>query len=117
MYLDNIDDLIPYIENNPDCNIVVVKAHDCEILIQSLVRNINGKDITFFTLRNMCIPENMRHKGFFKNVVNTMISTDRNIMFHDVVNDYLKDYFTKMEYTHFIDVKNYHKLDCWYIEK
>lgn len=64
-----------------------------ELLVQPLVRKINGKEVTFLSIRNVVLKEQYKGKKLFTDFVQELENLKTPILFHDIVNDKLIPFF------------------------
>lgn len=64
-----------------------------ELLVQPLVRKINGKEVTFLSIRNVVLKEQYKGKKLFTDFVQELESLKTPLIFHDIVNDKLLPFF------------------------
>src|SRR5579875_1513346 len=57
------------------------------LLVQSLKREINGKEIKFLAIRDVTLKEEFRGKSFFTSFFKELNKLNIDLMFHDVIND------------------------------
>lgn len=85
-----------------------------ELLVQTLSRSINGKSIDFIGIKNIKLKPEYKGNKEFTNFIELLISLNRPIMIHDVINPSLIDFFLKYKFGTFIDNKNGLKMLCLY---
>ena len=85
-----------------------------KLLVQELIRDINGKDESFLAIRNIVLKENLRHQGLLTVFLSELEKLNVNIMFHDVVNNKLLNFLEKREYLHLFEVKSEHPINSLY---
>lgn len=69
-----------------------------ELLVQPLVREIEGVKIRFLSIRNIKLKDNYKSKKLFTNFVKQLENLYIPIMFHDVVNKKLVTFFERNNY-------------------
>lgn len=117
-FVKNFDELITGISESQNSVLFInSKQEDSifeELLIQSMVRFINGQNIKFIAIRNIKLKPEFKSNGQFTKFIESLISLKRPLLIHDIVNDSLVDFFLKYKFGTFIDCKRSDKLLCMF---
>ena len=117
-FVKNFDELLIRISESPDSVLFInSKQEDCifeELLIQSMVRFVNGQSIKFIAIRNIKLKQEFKNKGHFTKFIESLILLKRPLLIHDIVNDSLIDFFLKYNFGTFIDCKHDLKMLCMF---
>ena len=117
-FVKNFDELLIRISESSD-SILFINSNqeDCifeELLIQSMVRFVNGQNIKFIAIRNIKLKQEFKNKGHFTKFIESLISLKRPLLIHDIVNDSLIDFFLKYNFGTLIDYKYDLKMLCMF---
>ena len=117
-FVKNFDELLIRISESSDSVLFInSKQEDCifeELLIQSMVRFVNGQSIKFTAIRNIKLKPEFKNKGHFTKFIEYLILLKRPLLIHDIVNDSLIDFFLKYNFGTFIDYKHDLKMLCMF---
>jgi hypothetical protein len=117
-FVKNFDELLIRISESSDSILFInSKQEDCifeELLIQSMVRFVNGQNIKFIAIRNIKLKPEFKNKGQFTKFIESLISLKRPLLIHDIVNDSLIDFFLKYNFGTFMDCKHDLKMLCMF---
>ena len=117
-FVKNFDELLIRISESSDSILFInSKQEDCifeELLIQSMVRFVNGQNIKFIAIRNIKLKQEFKNKGHFTKFIESLISLKRPLLIHDIVNDSLIDFFLKYNFGTFMDYKHDLKMLCMF---
>ena len=117
-FVKNFDELLIRISESSDSILFINSKHeDCifeELLIQSMVRFVNGQSIKFTAIRNIKLKPEFKNKGQFTKFIESLISLKRPLLIHDIVNDSLIDFFLKYNFGTLIDYKHDLKMLCMF---
>ena len=117
-FVKNFDELFIRISESPDSVLFInSNQEDCifeELLIQSMVRFVNGQNIKFIAIRNIKLKQEFKNKGHFTKFIESLISLKRPLLIHDIVNDSLIDFFLKYNFGTLIDYKYDLKMLCMF---
>ena len=117
-FVKNFDELFTGISESQNSVLFInSKQEDSifeELLIQSMVRFINGHDVKFIAIRNIKLKPEFKSNGQFTKFIESLISLKRPLLIHDIVNDSLVDFFLKYKFGTFIDCKRSDKLLCMF---
>ena len=117
-FVKNFDELLIRISESPDSVLFInSNQEDCifeELLIQSMVRFVNGQSIKFIAIRNIKLKPEFKNKGQFTKFIESLISLKRPLLIHDIVNDSLIDFFLKYNFGTLIDYKYDLKMLCMF---
>ena len=117
-FVKNFDELLIRISESSDSILFINSKHeDCifeELLIQSMVRFVNGQSIKFTAIRNIKLKPEFKNKGQFTKFIESLISLKRPLLIHDIVNDSLIDFFLKYNFGTFMDCKHDLKMLCMF---
>lgn len=106
-FVKNLEELFFKIKQDIDqdssisCLYIAKESDDSileELLVQPLYRNINGKEITFLSIRNIKIKDEYKSRKLFTEFVDKIESLKIPILFHDIVNENLIPFFEKRGY-------------------
>lgn len=128
-FIRNFDELIVNIKNDinsGDSSLYIAKDDETsmikELLVQNLERHINGKKITFLSIRNIVLKEDFKGKGYFSKFLMELESLNVNIMFHDVINPRLMNFLKTKNFKEYKEkkyedevislYKEFLKIDC-----
>jgi hypothetical protein len=84
------------------------------LLVQSLKRVINGKEIKFLAIRDIKLKEEFRGKNSFTSFFKELNKLNIDLMFHDVINDKFYKFLIKQNYQVFKEIKNGEELVSCY---
>ena len=117
-FVKNFDELLIRISESSD-SILFINSNqeDCifeELLIQSMVRFVNGQNVKFIAIRNVKLKQEFKNKGQFTKFIESLISLKRPLLIHDIVNDSLIDFFLKYNFGTFMDCKHDLKMLCMF---
>lgn len=117
MYTRDYQDVVYFLENLDTTSLIVAKkAYPIEKLsIQPLVREIDGKDVTFLALRNIQITKAERRKGVISFIVKKMKDSGLNIMFDDIVSEHLFNFLMKEGFSPLFYVKMGYNIRAAYL--
>ena len=117
MYTRDYQDIVYFLENLSATSFIIAeKAYPIEKLhIQSLVREIDGKSITFLALRNIQIAKAERRKGIISFIVKKMKDSGLNIMFDDIVSEHLFDFLMRENFSSLFYEKMGYKIRAAYL--
>lgn len=117
-FVKNFDELLIRISESPDSVLFInSNQEDCifeELLIQSMVRFVNGQNVKFIAIRNVKLKQEFKNKGQFTKFIESLISLKRPLLIHDIVNDSLIDFFLKYNFGTFMDCKHDLKMLCMF---
>jgi hypothetical protein len=117
-FVKNFDELLIRISESPDSVLFInSNQEDCifeELLIQSMVRFVNGQNVKFIAIRNVKLKPEFKNKGQFTKFIESLISLKRPLLIHDIVNDSLIDFFLKYNFGTFMDCKHDLKMLCMF---
>ena len=117
-FVKNFDELFIRISESSDSVLFInSKQEDCifeELLIQSMVRFVNGQNVKFIAIRNIKLKPEFKNKGQFTKFIESLISLKRPLLIHDIVNDSLIDFFLKYNFGTFMDCKHDLKMLCMF---
>ena len=117
-FVKNFDELLIRISESPDSVLFInSNQEDCifeELLIQSMVRFVNGQNVKFIAIRNVKLKQEFKNKGHFTKFIESLISLKRPLLIHDIVNDSLIDFFLKYNFGTFMDCKHDLKMLCMF---
>ena len=117
-FVKNFDELLIRISESSDSVLFInSKQEDCifeELLIQSMVRFVNGQSIKFTAIRNIKLKPEFKNKGHFTKFIEYLILLKRPLLIHDIVNDSLIDFFLKYNFGTFMDCKHDLKMLCMF---
>ena len=117
-FVKNFDELLIRISESPDSVLFInSNQEDCifeELLIQSMVRFVNGQNIKFIAIRNIKLKQEFKNKGHFTKFIESLISLKRPLLIHDIVNGSLIDFFLKYNFGTLIDYKYDLKMLCMF---
>jgi hypothetical protein len=101
MYTRKYQDVVEFLDNlTPTSFLIVEKAHPIEKMhIQSLMREIDGKDLNFISIRNIQINEKERRKGTMSFILEKMKKSGLNVWVDDIINDDFFNYLISEGYT------------------
>lgn len=85
-----------------------------KLLIQDLVREVNGREIRFMALRNIVVKEKERNKGYFKKVVQTMLDTGRPVLLDDIINNNVYSMVKGLGFKNYAYTKRGKRCHCLY---
>lgn len=69
-----------------------------KLYMTTLNRNIEGKEITFISIRDIDIKKEYRTQNIFKNIINELEKLNINIMIDDIINHRLFSFLYKLGY-------------------
>lgn len=93
-----------YISRNDDSSIFE------ELLVQELIRNVDGQDVVFLALRNIVLKEQFKGHKLLSSFLSELEEMNCNIMFHDIINPKLYAFLEKRGYVIFQEEKYDHQI-------
>lgn len=110
MYTRRYQDVVEFLDNlTPNSFLIVEKAYPIEKMhIQSLIREVDGKDLNFISIRNIQINEKERRKGTMSFILEKMKKSGLNVWVDDIINDDFFNYLISEGYT----AQFYEKQNC-----
>jgi len=121
MYLTQYNDVIEAFnnvtkENYLDFFMVVKDATPIsKMMVQRLNRDIDRVELSFLSIRDIRIDEDVQQKGIFTNLLSILESKGIPIMIDDIINDKLDDFLMKRGYRPLTYQKNSSKIRARYL--
>lgn len=117
MYTRKYQDVVEFLDNlTPTSFLIVEKAHPIEKMhIQSLMREFDGKDLNFISIRNIQINEKERRKGTMSFILEKMKKSGLNVWVDDIINDDFFNYLISEGYTALFYEKQNCKIRATYL--
>lgn len=88
-----------------------------ELLVQELIRTIDGESVSFLAIRNIVLVEPCRGLKLLSNFLEELEKLNVNIMFHDTINSNLQKFLNARGYIEFKEQKYEHALNSMYLLK
>lgn len=116
MYLEKIEDFFTELEKvdkNNFCDFFMVsKCSPFEtLLIQKLVRNVNGVDTSFFGVRDFKLLKDSQGKGIFTRMLEILERNKVPVLIDDIINPKLEIWLSKRGYEPLITQKYNQKIN------
>lgn len=116
MYLEKIEDFFGELEKinkNNFCDFfMVAKCPPFEtLLIQKLVRNVNGVDTSFFGVRDFKLLKDSQGKGIFTRMLEILERNKVPVLIDDIINPKLEIWLSKRGYEPLITQKYNQKIN------
>lgn len=110
MYTRRYQDVVEFLDNlTPTSFLIVEKAYPIEKMhIQSLIREVDGKNLNFISIRNIQINQKERRKGTMSFILEKMKKSGLNVWIDDIINDDFFNYLISEGYT----ARFYEKQHC-----
>jgi hypothetical protein len=84
------------------------------LLVQKLKRKIDNQEISFWSIRDIKLKEELKGKGTFKTFFKALNAMNINLMFHDVINDRFYSFLMNNGYKVYHEVKYDQELTSCY---